>query len=379
VIKLSLSDYAEHNRHQDLYFIDDQTSPLGVYMMRSSRRVIALSTVRFPQWLIKKAFGILCPTWVIVLFTIIASALTAMLWEQTILWRWDLISFMMCYGLIIALLYLFPRIAWLQLVGMSDKIDKLFVAEEHRASYILFIDRQLRLGRQIVFGVICILLAIAIVYAVRPYFARLPLYGSGLLLITVIVSWLEASAVYWLWTVPHFIRRLSITPKLRLSNVSPAHTPALLALSRLLAASALMAIAGMLVTITPVLWYAFYFASIEALTVVVFVAIVGMCVVLFVSLAPQYWLAKAARHHKEQCLDVIVRQMNAYGIDHQSFRIKDIDAPQTLALVTLHSEILKAPMLAAQFDVLAKYGVAFASAMSPLLPLLLRHYNVIPD
>ena len=129
---------------------------------------------------------------------------------------------------------------------------------------------------------------------------------------------------------------------LKLSTLAPAYTPVFVSLSRLLGTSALMATFGTLVTVAPVLAYTLEHGSREALIIVVIVASAGMCTALFIGLAPQLWLAEAARRHKEQSLDALAKKMGSYGTAVPRLADNDKMLTRASVLIALHKEVQNA-------------------------------------
>ena len=306
-------DFLEHDLRHNLRFIPEQTSPLGLHMMRSSNRVLAVATIRCLQWVLSRVVGYRCsPNVVIAALILVPSALVVLHEPITGANACDMLGMFLYYGLLITILYGFPKYAWLRLIATSDDLDKVFASEGDKKIYIHRVDQWLGIARQSSFGVFCVLLSLVTLYLVTPYMTRIPVYGNGRYFIAGLLTWLEANSVYWLWGVPQIIGQLRRMPILKLSILSPAYTPAFISLSRLLGTCALMAAFGMLVTVAPVLLYTLRYGSWEALMSVVIVASAGMCTVLFIGLAPQLWLAEAAQRHKEQSLQFYCK--NNWGL-----------------------------------------------------------------
>jgi hypothetical protein len=371
---IQIRHFAEFDRQQNLRFISNQTSQLGTFMMCSSNRVLCLTSFRFLQWILSSALGFSILPIVVIFGLIFIPSILALLNEPLVNGHvWDTLGILLHYGLFIVILYLFPRIAWLRLIEVSDDLDKLFVDDNDRNKYIKYVDSRLRFLWQVVVGVLSVLFSLSAVYIFSPFFDHLPLNGISLYFFAGVVTWFASNEAYWLWVVPNIIHQLYKIPHLNLSFIAPAYTPAFLSLSRLLSTSALLAILGMLVITAPVLIYTLYFGSGEVLTAVVVVMAVGMCTVLFVGLAPQLWLAKAARRHKEQSLDDITRIMGGYGLGVPKLMTDSNMLLRTYVLAMLHKDVQQAGVLALQIEVLVKYLIALISALSPIIAVILRN------
>jgi hypothetical protein len=286
----------------------------------------------------------------------------------------DLIGLIFYYGITITLLHLIPRYLWSRLVAISDDLDKLFVTNSDRRDYIDYVKRYLAQLWQYSWGAVGVLFSLSTVYILRPYLIRITVEGAGFYTLVAILTWLVASVVYWCWSVPQFVRHLYKFRELKLSAIGPAYTPAILSLSRLLGTSSLLAIVGVWSIVMPVLVYVLYFGSKEVFITVSVIASGGMITALFVGVAPQYWLAKIVRRHKEQSLDAIVMSMGGYVAGVPTIFGNKGCEERAFSLLALHKDIQETATFAIRLEVIIKYSLALLSALSPIFALLLKQY-----
>ncbi len=364
--------FREYDSQENLHFIPRQCSRLGLLMFSSPRRIISLFLVRFSAWLLQKLFRVsVSPAFILITLIILPTAITFFkspnIWQdnpQVLLW----IAY---FSSLLALLIRFPRISWLRLVGLSDAIDSLFINKEDEEAYIKFVERRLKIGRQLFFSVLCteiILFVFLIGHA--DLMQGTDIWGA--IVLVALNTMLGSNAVYWLWSVPNFIVRLSKFPALNLSVLSPAHTPSVLALSRLLGTSTLFATIGATLFGLPIVYYGLTVASVGGIIIILVVSTLSLATVLYVALSPQYSLARMARRHREQTLDSITKELQGYKVGMLDLPTNPAELARVFALTLLYQQVQRAPNLAVQTEVMVKYAVGFASLLSPIATFFLR-------
>lgn len=363
---------AEYDSQQNSYYIPRQTSDVGRFMFGSSTRILSLLLTRFPAWLLQRILHIpVSPLIVVLAVAALSAGVTLVEIRQMGLEEMIALGWIVYFSILVVLLFVFPRIAWLRLVAISDNIDKLFLTRDDARTYIDFVAYRLRPARQLAFSALTSAFAVVALVVSESHFLQGRLFW-GEIVLAALLGFLGGNAVYWLWSVPNFILRLGRFERLNLSLLSPAHTPAVLALSRLLGTSSVLAMIGALMLVLPLVYYALQFASAWGQLNVVAVGIGCLGTVLFVAVAPQWALARMGRRHREDTLDSVTAQLNGY-------RTGTLELPSELAalgrafgLMVVYQQVLRAPNLAVQTDVVVKYVVSLISTLSPILTLLVR-------
>ena len=368
------SRYSRFDQQKNLALVAEQASVLGRFMQGTSARVLVLASIRGPEWLLSWFLGAAYSFYLtFAALILIPGSFAFLAGAATDAHVYDFLGLILYYAFLLVLLYVFPRYAWLQLIGISDDIDKLFVSDLDRRNFIAYIALRLRFWPQALWGVLCVVCGVVTISLLRPYLSRLPVNDLSLYIFAAILVWFEANVVYWCWFVPQIVRQLNHAPSLRLSVLAPAYTPGIIALSRLLGTSSLLVSFGVLSVVIPLLGYVFYFGSKDALIVLSVISSLGMLIASFVGLAPQYWLTLATRRHKEQSLDSIIRRIDGYGVDIPGLTNEDAKE-RTGALIQLHKQIQQAETLAIKIENIIKYLAAFLSALSPITAVLLKEY-----
>ena len=199
-------DFVEYDLRQNLQFIPEQTSRLGLHMMRSSSRVLALSTIRCPQWILSRVFGFCCSSGAVILTLILVPFVLAVLSEPiTDEHAWDMLGTFIYDSFLITIQLQFAKYAWFRLIATSDDLDKVFFSDGDRQKYIDYVYRWLGIARQSISGALCVSSSLVAVYAITPYMSRMVLYGKSLYVIAGTLTWLGANSTYWLWGVPQII------------------------------------------------------------------------------------------------------------------------------------------------------------------------------
>jgi hypothetical protein len=337
------------------------------FMSSSSGSVLSIKIVRKLENLFSTWFRIKIP------IHIIFFLLTGLpFWVNFIFHPFNLsctgeaVSWLVYYTVPNYFLFWFPQIAWQGLVDISDSIDETVKSVEDKRSLISWMKKRLTLKLQCVLSLLGGIIGIFVLNLFEPLITQRVEVCIASYISVFCTAVLGSNAIYWLWSVPFFIRLLYRIPRLHVTWNYPARTPAIKNLSRLLGISALFTAIGAFLFLSPLLYILSWTQPTEiVLFVSLWAPLVSLSTVGFVAIFPQYWLSVIVRREKNIILDHLSKEI-------EDLRIRSTSSDALLALeakVSIYRAIDASSNATVNMSILMNY--LFALLMT-LLPYLFR-------
>lgn len=271
-----------------------------------------------------------------------------------------------CFTVLVYALIFFPVFALNRWTRHAHEFSHFIGTDTNRAFLIRWMDKRWGLGFQ-TFG--CIAAGVSSVVLVA--FASNQIETVSVVPIPVYVllfmaSFFGSNAVYWLWQSGLLLRVIGSFNNLAIRWNSPASTPMIINLSRMLGFAALLCAIGVALTFTPAIYFYGHIGGSGALLVADLLALgIGLSTLCVVGLLPQVWLAKLIQREKRSSLTVISRQL--------PLAARDIATQPTVhgkaiePWVTSYDLIHKSPSTAISIEPIIAYSAAVLAALVPVM------------
>jgi hypothetical protein len=201
------------------------------------------------------------------------------------------------------LLFDYPLKSWTGLQEVAEDIDALLPDDGTSQRLADWLEPRLSTGRQLGASGLGTVFALPLaVWVTRA--AHLSLISCvPYLVVIMLMSFLGANTLWWLWKGPPVARQLREFPLIPLNWVDPLATPGIAAIRRLLLQSARRTLVGAAVTLLPIGVFAGLLSASPSIVAVVLVGCaITFSTVLFISTFPQYWLSRIARERRDAIL-----------------------------------------------------------------------------
>jgi hypothetical protein len=270
------------------------------------------------------------------------------------------------YVLLNYVLLSYARDTWLRLVGASLAIERLLPDVTTSEELARWVNKRLNLLVQALVSVVAgaggAVLAVEIIRVLGAA-AR---HSPGYVVSISMTAALGCNAFWWLWQAPYLIARVVRFPVLKLSWVSPLSTPGVKQARELLLLASRRATVGMLLFAGPIVGTTLAAPdSALLLTVSAAALALSLLTVVFLLIAPQWWLIMRVRRDKERVLARIATQIPE--------QIPDRNHPVSASLlrsVHMYRLVEAAPVVRWDLKFLVSAFLMFAAAALPAIPLI---------
>ncbi len=200
-----------------------------------------------------------------------------------------------CYAL------LCPTYTWARLMRISPDIDAMLWIPTQQRHFVAWMTKRVNLRKQLRPALAAVLVGLVILRIIDPVLRSTVAFCFASYVSVAISAFLMLNNTYWVINLAAIVRRISSYPSLRFSWPSPADTPGVDELSRLLGWTSLVTAGGVLVGIIPIVYTSS--AAEESLVPILAMSCFGsIALVLFAGIFPQYWLSRAIRIGKGRLL-----------------------------------------------------------------------------
>jgi hypothetical protein len=256
------------------------------------------------------------------------------------------------------------------LVKISDNVDEMVESAVDRKSLISWMEKRLRLKLQCILSLLGGVIGIFVLNLFEPLITGRVEVCIASYLSVLYTTVLGSNAIYWLWNVPLFIRRLYVIPRLHVTWNYPARTPAIKNLSRLLGVSASLTAIGAALFLSPLLYIFSWTQPTETLLLIAgsCAFLVSLSTVGFVAFFPQRWLSAIVRREKDIILDNLSKEI-------EDLRIRSASSDVLLALeakVNIYRAIDASSNATVDTTTLINYLFAFLMTLLPSLIQLIQ-------
>jgi hypothetical protein len=203
-------------------------------------------------------------------------------------------------------LFLFPLTTWRALIGVSGDLNTMFGSSFNRSSMINWTWARLSLRVQLPLTIGGSAIGLVAAVVVRQAAEKHVSFCPSSYVSTTMAGGLGLNSCYWLWVVPLLIKQVGTLGDLKIRWHSPADTPALRKMSRILVHSSWRTGVGIALAISPLLYLSHVVVRHESIVPFnIFVAIAGLATLISIGATPQYWLSNVILESRERTLDRI--------------------------------------------------------------------------
>jgi hypothetical protein len=259
------------------------------------------------------------------------------------------------------LLFVFPFHAWNKGVSQRTTVASFLASNYNRSVIVAWLERRLNLKVQAALSCLAGAAGGVAVIVARPTLAGAVDICIASVVTIVVTAFLGMNSVYWLWAAPPGIRQVTRCEGLELRWYSPASTPAIQQLSRLLAAAAGLAFIGVAVLFTPALYVFTRLGNRQVLNFLnALLLVIGLSTVVIVGILPQVSLSRIIHQGKRLALDNLAK---AIGNSAPS----TADATVSRELIGLYEQVRSSPSSAISMEPLLVYGFSLSTALIPVV------------
>lgn len=362
-----LASFKNFNSELDKNYMKKLSTKYGIFMATSSERVLSIRFSRqLAYWSSKLLRRKISETWMVLFVSLLAPLVNLLLLPFGLAGKGATMIWLSYFAILNCCLLLFPKIAWSNLIKMSDSVDDMLDSETQRSEYISWMSRRLNLPNQTLLSVLGGVAGILAIAIFTPFLSKILEIRIASYVSVIITASLGLNAVYWIWGVPLQLYKLFQFESLKLTWNNPSGSPGIRDQSRLLGYSAILSAIGLVLFVTPLLWVNFSVHPNSVYTslinTIAFIASTGT--VIFIAISPQYWLSAIVYREKNKILDQLSKEIVAQYSEESNVTTKW----EILELkINIYHSISASSTYAVSIQTLINYAVAFLTTILPYI------------
>lgn len=251
-----------------------------------------------------------------------------------------------------------PTYTWARLMRVSPDIDAMLWTSSQQRDFVAWMRERVHLGRQTMPALAAVLVALVVLRIVDPLLRSTVPFCFASYVSVALSAFLMFNNAYWVISLASIVRKVTSYPDLRFAWPSPAETPGIDELSRLLGWTSLVTAGGVLAAIIPIV-YASSASGASLVPILVVSSCGSIALVLFAGIFPQYWLSRAIRIGKGRILrelDMIIGAL-PNGLSGES-ELEDLDHR-----ANLYRAISSSPNSTLRSGTIAQYVAAIIASI----------------
>lgn len=277
---------------------------------------------------------------------------------------WNLV-----FGGLVFLGLVFPRITWYRLIDFAPRIEVLLGSKQNIEVIKNWLIKALRpyLQMALVLGGGC-LATICLLIIHRPIARNVRVDAISYLTI-FLVGAVVASGFYWVLALTMLVRKIIRRHGLSLSWFDPSLSPGVSELSRLLGMVFAISMLGVAIISWSMLSASSGLTNGGARTLMYFLLVLGPTALIFVGVAPQFWLMSAVQERRRSVLSEI--GLNA---GDQPGTGSESGFENTLYKLKLYREIREISTPSMNPGAIIGYAASALAGFTPLIVQVLNHH-----
>ena len=361
--------FKEFKDEADKEFTNQLSTKYGEFMASSSNDILSIRISRIVQFhLTRTTKTSIDIRWVFLIIAMAPQALKLLLipfgsscYKLNLTW----LSYS---SILLFFLFQFPKSAWEKLILISDSIDDMFINNKQREKYTEFLRKLLDIKNQIILSFFGTAISIITILIFSPVLEKVMNLGVPFYICVGLTGGLGINSIFWMWNIPLQIRYLSKFEKVNVNWNDPSSTRGIRNLSLLLGLSSIYAAIGLALFNFPLLWVLFELKPDSFITTLLYsIALLGsFSTVLFLTIAPQYWLYKIIFREKCNIIDQLSKEIRIDLTKHEND--KALGWGNLENKINIFNAVKNSQTFAFGIQTILKYGIALITIVIPYIP-----------